>query len=107
MPRQCDPRRNGGARQGGGFLEGEMARYVSEGLLSQNCVFCEHPVEIGSEPIGAVIGLDRPTEPPRVEATGNSVANLDPCDPVADGCYFTRTVGKRHDAEFRRTDRCL
>ena len=70
MPRQCDPRRNGGARQGGGFLEGEMARYVNEGLLAQNCVFCEHPVEIGSEPIGAVIGLDRPTEPPRVEATG-------------------------------------
>src|ERR1700730_1816006 len=38
-----------------------------------------------------------------MEATGNSVANLDPRHPVADGCNLTRTVGERHDAELRRT----
>jgi len=35
-----------------------------------------------------------------VEATGNSVANLDPCDPLADGSDLARAVRKRHDAEL-------
>src|SRR6266446_7195235 len=46
-----------------------------------------------------IIGLDQAAEPPRMEAAGNSVADLDPCDPVADGCNLTRPVGERHDAE--------
>src|SRR5882762_713767 len=61
------------------------------------------PSRLGTEPVGQIIGLDRPAEPPRMEATGNSVADLDPCYPIADGCNLTRTVRKRRDAELRRT----
>src|SRR5438132_2436553 len=80
-----------------------MARHANERLLALYCVFCQHPVEIGSEPVGQIIGLDRPAEPPRMEATSNSIADLDPRYPIADGCNLTRTVGKRYHAELSRT----
>src|ERR1700730_19353404 len=37
-----------------------------------------------------------------MEATGNSVANLDPRYTVADDCNLTRAIGERHDAELCR-----
>jgi hypothetical protein len=70
---------------------------VSQRLLAQHRVFCEHPVEIGSEPIGQVIGLDWAAEPPRVKATGNSVANLDPRHLVANGGDLARAIGGPSD----------
>jgi hypothetical protein len=76
---------------------------VYQRLLAQHRVLHQHPVEIGTEPVGQIIGLDRPAKPPRMEATGNSVADLDPRHPLADSCNLTRIVGKRHDAELRRT----
>src|ERR1700737_4410866 len=63
----------GNAWQCRGFLEEEMARDVNERLLAQHRVLRQHPIEIGSEPVGQVIGLDRPAKPPRMEATRNSV----------------------------------
>src|SRR6184192_3183970 len=61
-----------------GFLIGEVARQVYERLLAQHRVLRQHPVEIGTEPVGQIIGLDRAAEPPRMKATGNSVTDLDP-----------------------------
>jgi hypothetical protein len=61
----------------------------------KNRVLRQHPVEVGTEPVRQIIGLDRPAEPPRMEATGNSVADLDPCHAFADRSDLARTVGKR------------
>jgi hypothetical protein len=74
-----------------------------ERLLTQHRVFGQHPVEVGAEPVCQIIGLDRAAEPPRMEATGNSVANRDPCHAVADRSDLTRTVGERYHAELCRT----
>jgi hypothetical protein len=38
-----------------------------------------------------------------VEATGDSIANLDPRDALTDRSDFTRAVGKRYHAELCRT----
>src|SRR5438477_5805865 len=85
MARQCDPGCHCGTRQRRGLFEGEMARHVNERLLAQHRVFCEHPVEIGAEPVRQIVRLDWPAEPARVEATGDSITNLDPRDtsPIA------------------------
>ena len=60
LARQCDP---GGYRstwQGCGFLEGEVARHIYERLLAQHCIFRQHPIEIGAEPVGQYSGLIGP-----------------------------------------------
>ena len=69
-----------------------------ERLLAQHRVLRQHPVEIGTEPVGQIIGLDRTAEPARMEATGNSVADLDPRHPVADGRNLARAIGERRRA---------
>jgi hypothetical protein len=79
--------------QGGSFLEGEVARHAHDRLLAQHRVLRQHPVEIGTEPVGQIIGLDRAAEPPRMEATGNSIADLDPRYPVSNGSDLTRSCG--------------
>src|SRR5206468_9857673 len=79
------------------------AWYVHERLFVQHRILRQHPVEVGTKPVGQVIGLDRPAEPPRMEATGNSVAVLDPCHAFADSSDLARRVGKRDHAELRRT----
>jgi hypothetical protein len=76
---------------------------VHQRFLAQHGALRQHPVEVGTEPVGQIIGLDRPAKPPRMEATGNSVANLDTSHPVANRSDLTSSVGKRHDAELCRT----
>ena len=44
----------------------------------------KHPVEVGAEPVGRVVGLDWPAKPARMETPGNPIADFDPCYPVAD-----------------------
>src|SRR5215472_8850968 len=103
MARECDPGGYRGAGQGGGFLEGQVARHVHERLLVQHGVFRQHPVEIGAKPVGEIVGLDWSAKPARMKATGNPVTNLDPRHPVADRRDLASTVGQRHDADLRRT----
>jgi hypothetical protein len=59
----------------------EVARRVYERLLAQYRVLRQHPVEIGTKPVCQIIGLDWAAEPPRMEAAGNSAADLDPSYP--------------------------
>jgi hypothetical protein len=84
------PRRRGGS-----------ARHQS--FLTQLGVFRQHPVEVGTKPVGQVVGLDRPTKPARMKATGNPVANFDPRNFFA-GCRdLARAAGKRCHAKLGRS----
>jgi len=73
---------------------------VTERPPQLNTEFCEDPVEmaracrLGSRLIGHR----------KTRADGSSDDTVAQSDrvTVADGCHFTRTVGKRHDAELRR-----
>src|SRR4029077_18493545 len=66
-------------------------------------VFRRHTVEIGAEPVGQVVGLDRSAKPARMKATGNPVANFDPSNAFADRCDLAGAVGQRHYADLRWT----
>jgi hypothetical protein len=61
-----------------------MARHRHNSFLTQHRVFRQHPVEIGAQPVGQVVGLDRSAKPARMKATGNSGTDLDPRNPFAD-----------------------
>jgi len=76
---------------------------VHERLLAQHRVFRQHPVQIGAQPVGQVVGLDRSAKPARMKATGNPVANFDPRNSFADCCDLASAVGQRHHAELGRT----
>ena len=75
---------------------------MNERLLAQHRIFRQHPVEIGAEPVCQIVGLDRPSKPARVKATGDSIANLDPRDTLPDRSHFTSTVGKRYHTKLGR-----
>jgi hypothetical protein len=75
MARQRYPGGHRGTWQGGGFLEGQMAGHRHNRFLAQHRVFRQHPIEIGAEPVGQVVGLNRPAEPAQMKAAGNSVAS--------------------------------
>jgi hypothetical protein len=65
--------------------------------------FRQHTVEIGAEPVGQVVGLDRSAKPAWMKATGNPIANFDPSNSFAD-CYdLADAVGQRHYADLRRS----
>jgi hypothetical protein len=76
MAGQRNPSGDCGTWQSGGFLERQVIRHVNERLLVQHRVFRQHAVEIGAEPVGQIVGLDRAAEPAQMEATGNPVAIL-------------------------------
>ena len=59
MARRRHKSRHRGARQRRGFLEGEFAGHVPQHVRAQHCVFRQRPVEIGAEPVGQIVGLDR------------------------------------------------
>jgi hypothetical protein len=103
MARQRDPGGHRGAWQGGSFLEGQVAWQKHDCFFIEDRVFCQHAVEIGAEPVGQVVRLDRSAKPARVKATGNPVANFDPSNSFANCCDLAGAVGQRHYAEFRRT----
>ena len=91
--RESDP---GGYRSTGqarGFLEREVARHVHQRLLAQHGIFRQHPVEIGAEPVSQVVGADPSAKPARMEAASNSIADLDPGHPGADGSHLTSPIG--------------
>jgi hypothetical protein len=103
VARQRDP---GGYRstwQSGGFLEGEVAWNTDKRFLAQHSVFRQHPVEIGAKPVGQVFRPDRSAKPARMKRPCNPVADLDPRHAIANGRDLAGAVGKRHDAELRRT----
>ena len=56
---------------------------MDERFLAQHSVFRQHSVEIGAKPVCEVFRPDRSAKPPRMEAAGNFVADLDPCYFVA------------------------
>jgi len=70
-------------------------------FLAQHCIFRQHAVEIGAEPVGQVVGLDRSAKPARVKAAGNPVANFDPRNAFADCCDLTGPIGQRHHTDLR------
>jgi hypothetical protein len=71
-----------------------------ERFFAQHGVFRRHPVEVGTKPVGQVVGAQRSAEPTRMEGTDDPVADLDPPYPAANGSDLARAVGKRHDAEL-------
>jgi len=103
MARQCHPGRHCGAGQSGGFFEGQVAWQKHDCFFIEDRVFRQHSVEIGAEPVGQVVGLDRSAKPTRMKATGNPVANFDPRHSFADRCDLARAVGLRHYADLRWT----
>jgi hypothetical protein len=76
MGRQCYPGSHGGAGQRGGLLEGQMAWQMYDCFFIEDRVFRQHPVEIGAEPVGQVVGLDWSAKPARMKTTGNPVGRL-------------------------------
>ena len=100
MARQCGPGGHCGAGQGRSFFEGEVARHRHERFLAQHGGFRQHPVKVGTRPVGQVVGAQRSAEPARMEGADNPVAHLDQCHSFANGSDLARAVGKRHDAEL-------
>jgi D-arabinose 1-dehydrogenase-like Zn-dependent alcohol dehydrogenase len=47
-------------------FEGETFRYRHNGFLTQHRVFRQHPIEIGAQPVGQLVGLDRSAKPARI-----------------------------------------
>src|SRR5690348_12813524 len=86
MACQCYPGGHCGAGQGGGFLERQVAWQKHDRFFIEDRVFRQHSVEIGAEPVGQVVGLDRSAKPARMKATRNPVANLDPRHSFANCC---------------------
>jgi len=80
-------------RQGGGFLEGQVAWQRYNRFFIEDRVFGQHSVEIGAEPVGQVVWLDRSAKPARMKATGNPIAKFDPSNSFADRCDFAGAVG--------------
>ena len=91
------------AEQGRGFLEGQVAWQKHDRFFIEDRVFRQHSVEIGAEPVGQVVGLDRSAKLPRMKAAGNPVANLDPRNSFADCCDLAGAIGQRHNTDLRRT----
>jgi len=65
---------------------------VHQRFLAQHRVFRQHAVEIGAEPVGEIIRFDRSTEPARMKATGNPIADFDPRHFFADCCDLAGAV---------------
>ena len=91
------------AGQSGGPLEGQVAWDEHDRLFIEDRVFRQHPVEIGAEPVSKVVGVDRSAKPARMEAASNSIAEVDPGDPGADGSDLAGAIGERYHAELGRT----
>jgi hypothetical protein len=80
-----------------------LAGHRHNGFLTQHRVFRQHSIEIGAQPVGQVVGLDRSAKPARMKTAGNSVANFDPRYSVSECCDLAGAIGERHHAELRRT----
>jgi len=93
MACQCYPGGHCRAGQGGGFLEGQVAWQRYNRFFIEDRVFGQHSVEIGAEPVGQVVWLDRSAKPARMKATGNPIAKFDPSNSFADRCDFAGAVG--------------
>jgi len=63
-------------------------------LFVEDCVFRQHPVGIGANSIGQILGLDRSAKPTRMKAAGNPIANFDPRNAFADWRDLARAVGQ-------------
>src|SRR5215471_12218949 len=80
-----------------------MARHANERLFAQHCVFRQHAVEIGAEPVGQIFRLDRAAKPARMKAAGNPVTDLDPRHLLADGLDIASAIRKWYYAGLGRT----
>jgi hypothetical protein len=97
------PRGHGCAWQSRSLLERQTAVYREAASSPTTAYFREHAVEIGAEPVGQVIRLDRAAEPARVKTTDDPVSSGEPRDAVAEGDNLAGTVAERHDAHLGRT----
>jgi hypothetical protein len=103
MACQCYPGGHCGAEQGGGFLEGQVAWQRYNRFFIEERIFGQHSVEIGADPVGQVVWLDRSAKPAGMKATSNPIANFDPSNSFADRCDLAGVVAQRHYADLRWT----
>jgi hypothetical protein len=95
------PGGDGGARQGGHLLEGEVRGHGHERVLVEHDVLGEHPIERAAQ-LGGDLRAERPRLPAREDRRHHPVAGGGRRDPFAHGGDLAGAVARRDEVLLQR-----